>query len=57
MEGVPGPDFYSSVFSGDLTAWPHILVPEMQRAALAASEGTRGTVGVVWCWEDPWRSP
>lgn len=42
MEGMPGPDFYSSVFSGDLTAWPHILVPERHRAAMATSEGTRG---------------
>lgn len=42
MEGVLGPYFYSSVFSGDLTAWPHILVPERHRAAMATSEGTRG---------------
>lgn len=57
VEGVPGPDFHSGVFSGDLTAWLHILVPETQRAALAASGGTRGMVNVVRCWEGPWRRP
>lgn len=39
------------------SALPHILVPVMWEAALAVSEGTRGMVDVVWCWEGPWRHP